>query len=228
MSMPFPANSGQVKHGSVVNGDGVAIRTQYVQELGAVATLDADGICVEATATGAATLSATGALVSGGVATFDVARGVSITSTGNESGITVTFTGTDKDGDALVEDVAGPNNTTVYGVKAFGTVTSVVVDGATTSTNGVNVGSSNVIGFDYRLGNKGECLGVYVDGVPETTLTLVNGFSASGTSTATTADVRGTFTPNAAPNGAKYFTAVMALDDNLSITELNGAAQFGG
>lgn len=226
MSMPFPAHSGQVKNGSSVNGNGVAIRTQYIQELGAVDTLDADGICVAATATGAATLSATGALVSGGVATMDVARGVSLTSTGNNAAVTYTVTGTDKDGDALVEDIAGPNNTTVYGVKAFKTVTSIASDGAVVGT--LTAGSSNVLGFDYRLGNKGECLGVYVDGVPETTLTLVNGFTATGTSTATTADVRGTFTPNTAPNGAKYFTAVMALDDNLSITELNGAAQFGG
>ena len=226
MSMPFPAHSGQVKNGSSVNGNGVAIRTQYIQELGAVDTLDADGICVAATATGAATLSATGALVSGGVATFDVPRAVTLTSTGNNAAVVFTVTGTDKHGNAVVETITGINNSSVAGKKAFKTVTSIASSAAVVGS--LTAGTNNVLGFDYRLDNKGECLGVYVDGVPETTLTLVTGFSATGTSTATTADVRGTFTPNTAPNGAKYFTAVMALDDDLSITELNGAAQFGG
>lgn len=196
-------------------------------EFGAVDTLDADGICVDVSAAGAATLSATGALVSGGVATFDVARGVSITSTGNESSRTFTVTGTDQYGETLVEDIAGPNNTTANGVKAFKTVTSVAIDGATTSS-AVDVGTSKVLGLPFRLADKGKVLGMFVDGVPESTLTVVDGFSASGTSTATTADVRGTLTPNTAPNGSKYMTAVMIINDDSSKTGLFGAAQFGG
>lgn len=226
MANPQDRFLGTVQINSLKRSRGVNTKAQYIQELGQVDAKDPDGICVEATATGAATLSATGALVSGGVGTFDVARGVSITSTGNESGISVTVTGTDNNGTALVDVITGPNNTTANGEQAFKTVTSVAVDGATTSTNGLNVGSSDVIGYDYRLADKGKALGVFVDGVPETTLTVVAGLAATGTATATTADVRGTFTPNTAPDGSKYFSAVMALDDDLSINELKGATPY--
>ena len=225
MSMPLTI-PGQIGTGKeTING--VSQTNVYVQELGAVDTLDADGICVGATATGAATLSATGALTTDGVATFDVARGVSITSAGTETA-TFTITGTDNNGNTVVEEVAGPDATTVYSKKTFKTVTSIAVDGATVATGGVNVGSSNVIGYDYRLADTGKALGVFVDGVPETTLTTVAGLTATGTSTATTADVRGTFTPNTAPNGAKYFTAVMAIEAGASYNELNGASQYQG
>jgi hypothetical protein len=217
---------GRIQVGGIIS-NGASVAAQYVQELGAVEALDADGICVDATATGAGTLSATGDLTTDGVATFDVSRGVSITSGGTETA-TFTITGTDNNGNTVIEDIAGPDTTTVYGIKAFKTVTSVAVDGATVATGGVTVGSSNVIGYDYRVADKGKVLGVFVDGVPETTLTVVPGLSATGTSTATTADVRGTFTPNTAPDGSKYYTAVIAIDDGVDFNELNGAEQYDG
>lgn len=195
-------------------------------EFGQVDTLDADGVCVNASATGAATLPATGALVSGGVATFDIARNVTITSTGDESGITFTVTGTDHYGETLVEAVTGPNNTTVNGVKAFKTVTSVAVDGATTSS-AVDVGMGDVMGLPFRLNDLGKFLGLYIDGDPVGS-TPVAGFSAAGTSTATTADVRGTVTATTAPNGTRYFSALMIINDDSTKANLFGAAQFGG
>lgn len=55
---------------------------------------------------------------------------VALTSTGNISGVTFTVTGTDPDGNAITDTITGPNNNTVYGVKAFLTVTQIAVNGA--------------------------------------------------------------------------------------------------
>jgi hypothetical protein len=203
---------------------GVPVPKLTVIQFGAIATLDADGVCVAATATTAKTLSATGALVTGGVGVFATPRNVTITSTTNESGVTFTVTGEDQYGETVRETITGPNNTTVSGKKAFSQVTSVACGGAITGN--VNVGSGDVIGLPYHLGDKGDIIALTVDGAVETTApTLVAGFSTSGTSTATTADVRGTIDTNTAPNGSRLFTVVMLVDPTTK-ESLYGAAQF--
>ena len=65
------------------------------------------------------------------------------------------------------------------------------------------------------------------DGVPATGGTLVAGFAASGTTTATTADVRGTYTPAATMDGSTPVNLLVVVDAS-SKTELYGADQFGG
>jgi hypothetical protein len=215
--------TGDVFYGRANSDRGTPMPSLFVKEFGAIATLDADGICVAATATAAATLAATGALVSGGVATFDVARAVSLTATGNNSTVTFTITGTDEYGAAMTEAIVGPNATTVTGVKAFKTVSSVACSAATVSA--ISAGSADKFGFPVRVGDKGKVLAVSVDGITETTLTLVAGFAATGTSTATTADVRGTFVPGTAANGAKRFTALLLVGDNSTKTGTYGADQ---
>ena len=182
----------------------------FVKEYGVVTTADTDGICDGATATGAATLSATGALVSGGVATFDVPRAVSLTSAGNNAAVTYTVTGTDEYGAALTEAITGPNNTTVVGAKAFKTVTSVASSAAVVGS--IDVGDSAKLGLPIAVADVGKVVSVSVDGKPETTLTVA--VAATGTATATTGDVRGTILPNNAPNGSRRFTAVLVVGDN--------------
>lgn len=182
----------------------------FVKEFGAVTTADTDGVVDGATATGAATLSATGVLVSGGVATFDVPRAVSLTSTGNNSSVTYTVTGTDEYGETLTEAITGPNNTTVVGAKAFKTVTSVASSAAVVGT--MDVGTSAKLGFPIAVADVGKVIAVSVDGKPETTLTVVP--SATTAATATTGDVRGTFLPNTAPNGTRRYTVTLVVGDN--------------
>lgn len=186
---------------------------------------DTDGAVVAATATGAASLSITGALASDGVATFDVPRAPSFTSTGDNSGVTITYTGTDKYGETTQGTVAGPNNTTVNAAKALKTLTAVSVDGAITGD--LDVGTSSVLGFDYRVDSSAKLLSIMEAGVPATGGTLVAGFSASGTSTATTADVRGTYTPAATMDGSTPVNILLVVDAS-DKTELYGADQFGG
>ena len=193
-------------------------------EFGAVDTLDADGICVAATATAATALSATGALVSGGVATFDIARVIRLTSTSNQSARTFTIAGTDKYGETLVENIVGPNNTTDDGQKAFKTVTSVTPDAA--MTGNITVGSNDVWGLPFRMADVGKFFGMCLDGDAVTT-TLAAALSATAVSTATTADVRGTVIPGTAANGTRIFTAMLIVDHTSKALAF-GVAQYGG
>ena len=109
--------------------------------------LDADSISQSQTPSGAGNLTINGAKASGGVATFDSARQVTITSAGNDSARTFTVTGTDTKGDTVTEDITGPNNTTVTGSVFFATVTQIAVDGAvgTNTSAGNGLGASGAI-----------------------------------------------------------------------------------
>ena len=62
--------------------------------------LDADGISTTATLGGAGTLTINGALASGGEVELSSGRQVTVTSAGNDTGITFTVTGTDVNGAA--------------------------------------------------------------------------------------------------------------------------------
>jgi len=102
-----------------------------------MAAADRDGICQAQSAAGAGSLTLNGALA--GV--MDVPRHVSVYAAGDNSGVTFTITGTDRDNKVMTEDITGPNATTVKGTKNFKTVTGVAVGGATTGN--VEVGSAD-------------------------------------------------------------------------------------
>lgn len=109
-----------------------------------MALLDADGISVsqKPAAGGVQNLTITGVLATGGVATLDVPRHVSIYSSGNESSASFVVTGTDRYGDALTETITGPGaSATVKGSKNFKTVTSVTI--STDAAGNVTVGSAD-------------------------------------------------------------------------------------
>lgn len=105
-------------------------------------TPDADGICLAQQRVGAGVLVLNGASVSGGVASFGTAATeyqqvgyqVNLTSAGNLSAVNFTVTGTDPEGKALTETLAGPNANTVETAAYFKTVTSVSVS-ATIATD---------------------------------------------------------------------------------------------
>lgn len=95
--------------------------------------VDADGVCASQSP-GAGAITINGALATGGVATFDAAQKVRLTSGGNDSGITFTFTGTDANGRPLSEDVAGTNGTNSDTTKYFKTVTGITHTGSVATT----------------------------------------------------------------------------------------------
>lgn len=90
---------------------------------------------------GVQALTLNGALVSGGVATLDIARRVAIASSADDSARTFVVTGTNRYGDVQTETIKGPA-TTVNTLKDFKTVTSITVD-ANTAGN-LTVGTSGV------------------------------------------------------------------------------------
>jgi hypothetical protein len=95
--------------------------------------VDADGVCAsQSPAAGAILIN--GALTTGGVATFGAAQKVRLTSGGNDSGITFTFTGTDADGNVQSETVNGTNASNSDTTKFYKTITSISKSGAAAGT----------------------------------------------------------------------------------------------
>jgi len=91
---------------------------------------DTDAVCLSQTPSGAGNLTLNGVRVSGGAAIFAGQRAVVITSSANLSARTLTITGTDGRGDALIETVTGPNGTTIRSKGLFATVTQIAIDAA--------------------------------------------------------------------------------------------------
>lgn len=188
----------------------------YVINLGAPATADADGAVASQAATLADGLATgiNGALAADGVATFDVPRNV-VAAWTNTAVLTVT--GTDVYGNVVVESSA--SGTSLTGKKAFKTVTGIAVSANVT---GLTVGSGVLLGLPVALAGTGYVLKEIMDGAAATAGTTVA--AVTGTQTATTGDVRGTYSPNSAPNGSRAYQLIAALD----APGYRGLPQFAG
>lgn len=194
--------------------DGVADFALIKLGLGAPATADADGVSASQSVTvGTSPLALiNGALTSGGVATFDVPRNVVAAWTGTS---VITVTGTDVYGNVVKESSA--SGTSLTGKKAFKTITSVSFSADVT---GATVGTGDVLGLPVFLPGTAYVLKELQDGAAATAGTVVAGVSSAAT--ATTGDVRGTYDPNAACDGAKVFDLIVALGD----PDYKGVAQY--
>jgi hypothetical protein len=87
-------------------------------------------IAAAQTTSGADNLTLAAAAGTGAFHDTDQASKVTLTSTGNISGVNFTITGTDIAGNSLSEVLAGPNNTTVTSTKFYNTVTQIATNGA--------------------------------------------------------------------------------------------------
>lgn len=103
--------------------------------------VDPDGLAEAQAVAGAQALTLNGALIVDGVFTGDYARQLGILSAGDDNAITFTVTGTDADGKAQSEAVAGSAGApgTAETTKYYKTVTSVVSSGA--AAGNVSVGT---------------------------------------------------------------------------------------
>jgi hypothetical protein len=126
-------------------------------------------------------------------------------------------TGTDEYGNVLVESSA--SGTSLTGNKAFKTITGISVSADVT---GLTVGTGTKLGLPAFLADTVDVLREILDGAAATAGTIVAGVIA--TATATTGDVRGTYTPNSAPNGTRVYELIAALRN----PAFKGAAQFAG
>lgn len=136
---------------------------------------DQDGIAQAQTTGGAGNLTLNGAFVVDGVAILDQQRHVGLTSAGDDSGVNFTITGTDQQGRAISETIAGPNATTVTTTLNFLTVTQIAVDAAV----GVNVeagtvatGASQEIPLDQYISPFNVSMGIEIDPADTVSVTL--------------------------------------------------------
>lgn len=171
------------------------------------AATDVDCV-VEAVSQVAGAITLDGALADAdGVVTLDVPRNLVVDSGGADTS-PIVFTGTDEYGNVMVESITLNGATAVAGKKAFKTITGAA--NTATISNGAFVGIGDVLGLPALLVDKGLVLAQLEDGAPATAGTLVAGLT-SAVPTATNADVRGTYDPNSAADGAKAFQLVVAL-----------------
>lgn len=181
--------------------------------LGAPDTAVATGVTTAQLLGAAGNLAIDGTLAVSGVATFDVPRNFTLTAaTTNQSGITFTVTGQDEYGNTMKETLAGPNNNTVQGKKAFKKITQVAANAAI-ATNGVSVGFGDVLGLPVFVPSGAYILKESEDGAAPTAGTFVGGDQTAGGNTATSGDIRGTYDPNSACNADKVFSLTVALHD---------------
>lgn len=189
--------------------------------LGAPDALVTDGIAASQSASGAHDLSLNGSLASGGVVVLDTPRNVIVDSGGADTAV-LTVYGTDEYGASMRESITLNGATAVAGKKAFKTITRVA--SSATISNGAFVGTGDVLGLPCFLGGAGYVVKEIEDGAVATGGTFVAGVVTSGGSTATSGDVRGTYDPNSACDGAKVFELLIALPDPGE----RGQAQYNG
>lgn len=193
--------------GAVYSGVGPLGRTYIFDAV--PATKSATAVCAAQAKAAAGNLTINGASASGGVATFDYARAVNVDTTdiANTTQV-VTITGTDYYGQAQTEDIACNGTTLVAGTKAFKTVTAVYVDDAITGT--ILIGNEDTFGLPYRVTDAGYLFRIgWAGAVADDAGTFVAADTA--TATATTGDVRGTYTPSSAANGSRRLVIGIAL-----------------
>lgn len=159
----------------------------------------------------AASVAGAGAVGSLLITTLDVPRNLIFTSAGNDTGITFTVTGKDEYNAVVVETITGANAGVAAGKKAFKTITSIVASGA--SAGNVSIGVGNVLGLPIVVSGAHQILREIIDNGTATAGTFVAGLARATTPSATTADVRGTYVPNSAPDGAKVYDLILAVDD---------------
>jgi len=144
--------------------------------------------------------------------TLDRPRNIQAVSAGaGDTTQTITVYGTDIYGVAMTETIALNGTTIVTGNKAFKTVTRVAISAATAGN--ISVGDQDKLGLSVFLPETAFVIKELQDGVAATAGTLVAGDVTAGGATATTGDVRGTYTPNSAPNDSRVYQLLIFLPD---------------
>ena len=180
--------SGDASYGGARAKRGVPLSKLLVVSLGAPAALDADGIVVSQAAASALELTLTA-----GAADLTHPRNITVDTTdASNTTQTVTVTGTDQYGEALVEVITVNGTTEVAGKKAFKTVTSCLTSVALTAGE-IFVGFGDILGLHYRV-DAGGLLMAYLDSALDLTTSALLGTLATAVSTTATSTAFG-------PNG---------------------------
>lgn len=203
-----PQSQGWAGPGQVFTGVGPLGRV-YIYDI-VPATLSATAVCAAQAIAAAGYASINGASASGGVATLDCARIVSVKSSdAGDTTQTVTITGTDYWGQAQTQALTLTGTTTVNSTKTFKTVTAVYVSAL--MAGNLSVGSGDVFGLPYKVTDAGYLLRTgWAGAVADNAGTFVA--AVTTTPSSTTGDVRGTFAPTgSAANGSRRLVIAIGL-----------------
>lgn len=237
----FPAhrisNTDDLRHGNATAPDrtkrgiplgGEEAQAVLVFDLGTPAAADPDGL-IESFTTGGASTSVA---MNGAIAdasrdadnnvVLDVPRAIVVDSGGADDAI-VTITGYDAYGQLMVETITMNATTAVNGKKAFKKVRSIGVSKAV--ANGGFIGTTTILGLPYR-----PVVGGFVGGILNENTADAGTYAAPerSASTATTADVRGTYTPAGALDGTNRYKVRMAVQNGPNDSDAFGIAQYQG
>lgn len=139
----------------------------------------------------------------------DVPRAVTLTSGGDDSGITFLVRGYDTYGAAMSETITGTNAGTATGKKAFLSVISITPSAAIAGT--ITAGTSDVFGLPVAVVDA-----VYITNAKWAATLAANAgtfvAAVATTASSTTGDVRGTFVPaGSASNGSRRLVITISL-----------------
>jgi hypothetical protein len=142
---------------------------------------------------------------------FDWPRAIQIvSSSGSDTAVTVTVRGLDEYGVAMTQTLTTNGTSAVLGTKAFKQVNSYQASGAMVGT--LSIGNTKVLGLPFFVPyTSGAVLKEIQDGANATAGTIVAGVLTAPS--ATTGDVRGTWTPNATLDGAIDLQLVLWTDN---------------
>jgi len=138
---------------------------------------------------------------------LDCPRAIRVIAAGANTA-TYTISGYDQYGQPMTQTIAAPSTSTVTTTKAFKSIVSITNANATAGTNGLTVGTADVIGLPLRLLSKD-----YITFNFNATVGLMGAVTAADTTspaTASTGDVRGTITLASASDGSKRLVAFIA------------------
>lgn len=160
---------------------------------------------------------------------LDVPRNVRVTAAGANTA-TATVRGFDQYGQPMTETYAAPSTSTVSGKKAFKVISSVTMSG--TPGSNITVGTGDVFGLPFVVSDLGYILSNKWAGAiaqDAGTALVADGAAATGT----TGDVRGTYAPSSASNGARRLVVAMAatgsqVGPNATRLAALGVTQFAG
>lgn len=142
--------------------------------------------------------------------TADVERCVTITSAGNDSGITFLVSGYDLYGAPMTSQVTGANAGVATTLKAFMSIVSIAASAATAST--VTAGTADIFGMPTQVIDKGYISTLnWAEVIGEDGGTFVIA-DLTSPATKSTGDVRGTYLPSSASNGTKRLVVQILLN----------------
>lgn len=151
--------------GNIIKNANRGFEIRYFDTTPSSAAPDPDGICLSQNPGSGANLTINGAYASGGVATLPITQRITVTPTADETGKTITITGTSDGSTVISETLDGTNLTTASTILQFKTITQVAPTGdwatLTVGTYGDSTEMGSIFGNQiFSCGNYGiELLG---------------------------------------------------------------------